>query len=149
VGGGFHSYVLHGLEAHNILFETMADHGFIGLGLFLLLIVGTMVNLQRLSKRARQVPELEWAVDLGAMLQLSLVTFMAGSQFLSDATYSLPYEIAALSMAARGIVERRLAQERRPLFTAEWPAPIRPSSSPVTPAPAMAFGQTQSLAKSS
>jgi hypothetical protein len=39
-------------------------------------------------------------------------TFIAGSQFLADATQSMPYELCALSMAARGIVERRLSQEK-------------------------------------
>ena len=39
-------------------------------------------------------------------------TFIAGSQFLADATQSMPYELCALSLAARAVVERRLAQEK-------------------------------------
>jgi putative inorganic carbon (HCO3(-)) transporter len=125
-GGGYHSFLLHQtgtvdnpmyLEAHNILFETLADHGFVGLGLFLALILGMVFNCQGMSKRAKRLPDLAWAVNLGAMLQLAMWTFLAGSQFLSDATQSMPYELCALSLAARGIVERRLALEPKEVFT--------------------------------
>lgn len=122
MGGGFHSFLLHQtgtiehpayLEAHNILFETMADHGFVGLGLLLMLFLGTIVNCQTMSKRAKRLPELAWAVELGKMLQLAMWTFLAGSMTLHTATQSPPYELAALSLAARGIVERRLTAEQK------------------------------------
>ncbi|HEX4177021.1 MAG TPA: hypothetical protein VHY57_01225, partial [Rhizomicrobium sp.] len=100
------------LEAHNIFFETMADHGFVGLGLLVALILGMIINCQSITKRAKKVPDLAWAANLGTMLQLAMWTFVAGSQFLADATQSMPYELCALSLAARGIVERRLAMEK-------------------------------------
>jgi probable O-glycosylation ligase (exosortase A-associated) len=117
-GGGYHSFLLHQtgtvdnpayLEAHNIFFETLGDHGFPGLALLLALFLGTIANGRSIAKRAKGVPELEWAANLGTMLQLSMWTFMAGSQFISDASQSMPYELCALSLATRGIVERRLA----------------------------------------
>jgi putative inorganic carbon (HCO3(-)) transporter len=125
-GGGYHSFILHQtgtidnpayLEAHNIFFETMADHGFVGLGLLIVLILGMIINCQSITKRAKKVPDLAWAANLGTMLQLAMWTFIAGSQFLADATQSMPYELCALSMAARGIVERRLAQEPKNVLT--------------------------------
>ena len=143
-GGGFHSYLMHQtgtiehpsyLEAHNIFFETMADHGFVGLGLLLMLLFGTIVNCQTLSKRARRLPELDWAVNLGTMLQLAMWTFIAGSQMLHTATQSMPYEICALSLAARGIVERRLALEPKVAVTAINVASAGRRLSPVAAAP--------------
>jgi putative inorganic carbon (HCO3(-)) transporter len=125
-GGGYHSFILHQtgtidnpgyLEAHNIFFETMADHGFVGLGLLIALILGMIINCLTMAKRAKKVPDLAWAANLGTMLQLAMWTFIAGSQFLADATQSMPYELCALSMAARGIVERRLAQEPKNVLT--------------------------------
>jgi probable O-glycosylation ligase (exosortase A-associated) len=152
-GGGFHTYLLHQtgtidhpmyLEAHNIFFETMADHGFVGLGLLLLVLLGTIVNCQALSKRARKLPELDWAVSLGTMLQLAMWTFIAGSQLLHTATQSTPYELCALSMAARGIVERRLASEPKSVINRGVPGMNlqRPAAAGVTagaPVPAAAF----------
>ncbi len=125
-GGGYHSFLLHQtgtidnpqyLEAHNIFFETLGDHGFPGLFLMIFMYMGMIVSSGAMSKRARRVPELEWAVNLGTMLQLAMWTFVAGSQFISDATQSMSYELVALSLAARGVVERRLALEPNNLLT--------------------------------
>jgi probable O-glycosylation ligase (exosortase A-associated) len=142
-GGGFHSYLMHQtgtidapayLEAHNIFFETMADHGFVGLALLILLLFGTIINCQSLSKRARRLPELAWAVNLGTMLQLAMWTFIAGSQTLHTATQSMPYELCALSLAARGIVERRLASEPKSILLRDAPLPGRRASAAPIPA---------------
>lgn len=121
-GGGYHSFVMHHvlnnehheafLEAHNMFVETMSDHGFPGLALLILLLLGTFMNCQAIRRRSRGIPELSWASDLAGMLQLAEVTFLAGSMFISDSTLSLPYELIALSVGTRGIVERRLAQDR-------------------------------------
>jgi probable O-glycosylation ligase (exosortase A-associated) len=148
-GGGYHAFVLHQtgtidnpayLEAHNIFFETMADHGFVGLGLLLLLMLGMVFNCQTITKKSRKVPDLAWAANLGTMLQLAMWTFVAGSQFLADATQSMPYELCALSMATRAIVERRLAQEPKSVMTANLtagPQPPVPAVVAVQPKPAV------------
>jgi probable O-glycosylation ligase (exosortase A-associated) len=146
-GGGYHSFLLHQvgtvdapmyLEAHNILVETLCDHGFVGLGLFLMVIFGTLVNCRGIAKRAKRLPELSWAVNLAPMLQLALWTFLAGSQFISDATQSMPYELCALSLAARGIVERRLASEPKQSIMASFGPAKNPAILSPTGAPALA-----------
>ena len=146
-GGGYHSYLLHQvgtveapmyLEAHNILFETLCDHGFIGLGLFLTLVLGMTFNCQAMAKRAKKVPDLAWAVYLGPMMQLAMWTFLAGSQFLSDATQSMPYELCALSLAARGIVERRLATEPKEVFTNKLGMGTKPANATLPTVPGLA-----------
>jgi O-antigen ligase len=104
------------LEAHNIFVETLADHGFVGLGLILLLFFGMIMNCQKISKLSRGVPELAWAAQFGVMFQLAMWTFIAGSQFISNATFSMSYELVALSLAVRGIVERQLALMPKPTF---------------------------------
>jgi probable O-glycosylation ligase (exosortase A-associated) len=120
-GGGYHSFLLHQvgtidhplyLEAHNIMIETMADHGFVGLGLFLMLVFGMIVSCSAMTRRAKKVPELDWAANLGTMLQLAMWTFLAGSEFISDATQSMPYELCALCLGAGGVVNRYLAEQK-------------------------------------
>jgi hypothetical protein len=118
----------------------MADHGFVGLGLLIVLILGMIVNCQGISKRAKKVPDLAWAVNLSTMLQLAMWTFIAGSQFLADATQSMPYELCALSMAARGIVERRLAQEKAGVINSDLGMSKGPAAPFGTPKPAIAAG---------
>jgi probable O-glycosylation ligase (exosortase A-associated) len=154
-GGGFHSFLLHQtgtidhpsyLEAHNTFVETLADHGFPGLILFLLMIFGTIINCQRLSKRAKKVIGMEWAANLGTMLQLAMWTWIAGAQFLHAATQSMPYEICALSLAARGILERRLAGEAKSVILQTEPPPAIRRPAVAVPAkavgrPAVAYGR--------
>jgi len=154
VGGGFHSYLMHYiptwpgfLEAHNIFFETLADHGFPGLFLFMLLMALTYTNCNAIRRRTKGVEGLEWARDLATMLQLSLVTFLAGSQLLSDATQSMPYEIVALSIGLRGVAERKLAQDSHPVILRDAAAPAPPRPQPQlgtkSPVPAMAYANRQ------
>jgi probable O-glycosylation ligase (exosortase A-associated) len=150
-GGGFHSYTLHQvgtiehpafLEAHNFFMESLGDHGFVGLFLVIGVTIGTIINCQRMSKRARGVEGLEWAVYLGTMLQLAMWTFLAGSEFVANATYSTPFELTALSLGARAIVERRLAEEKpkSPAFG----TPASPSmSAPSNVIPALTRGKLQ------
>jgi hypothetical protein len=150
-GGGFHSYLLHQtgtwehpayLEAHNIFFETMADHGFVGLGLMLMLFLGMILNCQGITKRARKIPGMEWAANLGAMLQLAMWTFITGSQFLHSATQSMPYELCALSLAVRGILERRIAADKAAAPSATAGLGVRrPAAAPAPFIPANAAWQ--------
>jgi putative inorganic carbon (HCO3(-)) transporter len=60
VGGGFGVFVLDAgsipgrsgwLEAHNIFFQTMASHGFVGLGLFCLLIFASYRSCAVIKRR--------------------------------------------------------------------------------------------------
>lgn len=150
-GGGFHSYVLHRvatplgegyLEAHNIFFETLADHGFPGLFLFVWLLLGSYLNCQAIRRRAKGIADLEWARNLAAMIQLAMVTFLAGSQLLSDATQSMSYELVAISIGLRGVVERQLAQNRGPLIIGDRARPQpSPARGTAEPSPAMAYSR--------
>jgi len=153
-GGGFHTFVLHQtgtiehptfLEAHNVFVETLGDHGFPGLFLFVALVFGTIINCSTMSKRARRVPELDWAVSLGTMLQLAMWTFLAGSQFVHNATYSTPFELVALSLGARAVVERRLALEPPASVIRAQPAKPAAVAARLGNTPAPALGRTGNL----
>jgi probable O-glycosylation ligase (exosortase A-associated) len=144
-GGGYHSFWLHQvgnidhpafLEAHNIFVETLADHGFVGLGLMLAMFFGMILNCQQISKLSRGVPGLEWAVQFGVMFQLAMWTFLAGSQFISNAVFSMSYELVALSIGVRGIVERELATQAKATNTLS-PVPAVGAGKPIqSPVPA-------------
>ena len=75
--------------AHSIYFQVLGEHGFIGLFLYLLIIVGAFVKSFALIRRARRHPELEWVGELARMIQLSLVAFCVGGAALSMAYYDV------------------------------------------------------------
>ena len=115
-GGGFRVFVLNKtpggdgyLEAHNILFEVLAEHGFIGLALFCWLIAATYRSCAAVRRRAAGDADLAWAAALAGMLQISLLVFVAGGMFISIATSPFLYDLVPLAIGLRSIVERSRA----------------------------------------
>ena len=93
--------------AHSIYFQILGNHGFVGLGLFLLLWFSTYRTAGWLRKNARTIPEAKWTADLGAMVQVGLVGYAAGGAFLSLAYFDLPYNMMVMAVLARKWVETR------------------------------------------
>lgn len=128
-GGGFNSFTpslfvkyapnptdFH--ASHSIYFQMIGDQGFVGLGLFLTLFVGCYVVCGRIAKRTKGYPALKWAMDLAAMLQVSLVCYAVGGAFLSLAYFDLPYHLASLSLVLAAIVDRELKTAKRTVASA-------------------------------
>jgi probable O-glycosylation ligase (exosortase A-associated) len=116
-GGGFRVFVLNKttvgpgyLEAHNIFFEVVAEHGFIGLALFCWLISATYTSCSAVRRLAQGHPDLAWAQDLAGMLQISVLVFVAGGMFVSIATSPFLYDLVLLAIGLRSIVERERAR---------------------------------------
>src|SRR5204863_3606968 len=58
--------------AHSIYFQVLGEHGFVGLGLFLLLWFMTWRTAGYLRRTGPLLPSTQWTADLGAMTQASL-----------------------------------------------------------------------------
>jgi probable O-glycosylation ligase (exosortase A-associated) len=96
--------------AHSIYFQALGEHGFVGLGLYLLLAVlvwrrGAWI-IQQTAKRA----DLKWAATIAMMLQVSMIGFATGGAFLSLLYYDVPYYLTAIMVAVGAIVEKELRQ---------------------------------------
>jgi putative inorganic carbon (HCO3(-)) transporter len=110
--------------AHSIYFQTLGEHGFVGLGLFLLLGVQTWRLAGRRAREAIREAEFEkWVPILMRMTQVSLIGFAVGGGFLSLANHDLPYYIVGFVIATDGIMRRRTKELRD---TAVQPQAIRP-----------------------
>lgn len=83
-------------DAHSIYFEIMAEHGFIGLGLFLLLAALAWKLAAKIINRTKNDQSNQWARNLAAMIQVSLVGYLVGGAFLGLAYYDLYYHLLAL-----------------------------------------------------
>lgn len=119
VGGGFQIYddVVFQLyapnpadihAAHSIYFQTLGEHGFVGLFLYLLLGVLTWRTGSWIARHARPHAQLRWAADLATMTQVSLLGFAVGGAFLSLVYFDVPYYLMAGLVATRLVVEREL-----------------------------------------
>jgi probable O-glycosylation ligase (exosortase A-associated) len=108
LGGGFEvfrpaSYALYlpewskrATDAHSIYFEVLAEHGFIGLGLFLTIGILSLSGCRRLIKDNKRDPDRMWIVNLAAMIQVSLIGYAVSGAFLGLAYFDYFYAIVAL-----------------------------------------------------
>jgi probable O-glycosylation ligase (exosortase A-associated) len=96
--------------AHSIYFQVLGEHGFPGLGLFLLLWLLVWLDTSWIIRRSRARTELGWASDLARMIQVSLVGFFVGGAFLSLAYYDVPYNLLVAVVLTRLLVEKELTR---------------------------------------
>ncbi|MES3020539.1 MAG: putative O-glycosylation ligase, exosortase A system-associated [Pseudomonadota bacterium] len=95
--------------AHSIYFQVLGEHGFVGLGLYLLLYWFTWRSASWIIRAAAGDAALAWAASLATMIQISLAGFMVGGAFLSLLYFDVPYYLMGAIVATRVLVERQLA----------------------------------------
>lgn len=100
--------------AHSIYFQVLGEHGWVGLGIYMLLGILTWRAGSWVLRNASGIPEQQWACDLTRMIQVSLLGFFVGGAFLSLAYFDVPYYLMAALVALRMVVQNELAQRRAP-----------------------------------
>lgn len=81
--------------AHSVYFQMLAEHGFVGLSLFLLLLFACWLTLRRLRRGARKVPEAQWMAPYSHMLEIALLAYMVSGMFLEFAYFDYFFQIVA------------------------------------------------------
>ncbi len=117
-------------EAHSIWFEALGEHGFVGLILFLTLMIATISSCSSVMKRTRHHPDLAWAHDLCAMVQVGVISYGVGGAFLNLAMFDLYYHLIAMVVITSAIVKTALAEAAQPLALAGG------ATGPTAPSPA-------------
>lgn len=105
--------------AHSIYFQILGNHGFVGLFTYLALWVATWRSAAWLRTHGAKVPQARWAVDLGAMSQVSLMGFAVGGAFLSLSYWDLPYNIMMMVVITRVWVHTQ-AWKTEPVVQPGW-----------------------------
>lgn len=91
-------------DAHSIYFQVLGEHGYIGLTLFLLLMLFAWRTGSRILKFCKNKEDLKWASDLAAMCQVSIIGYAVSGAFLTLAYYDLYYGIVALLVLLEKLV---------------------------------------------
>ena len=112
------------LVAHSIYFQVLGEHGFTGLGLYLLFWALVWKECATLRRQTRGDPELRWADSVASSVQASLVGFAVGGAFLNLAYWDMPYYLYAAVVVARYAV---VAQAKRTV-TSHLPESAPPTS---------------------
>jgi putative inorganic carbon (HCO3(-)) transporter len=121
VGGGFnifndaraypryHPEADHPRDVHSIYFEMLGEHGYVGLAIFLTLLVVAFATCGAVARRARGHPGLERSADLARMLQVSIVCYAVGGALLTLATFIVFYQVLGLIVAVDSYVRATIS----------------------------------------
>lgn len=103
-GGGFETFdpelfeqITPGLRfagPHSIYFEMLGEHGYVGLGLFLLTLGSCFYSLRHLRRQVRPHPSLRWIASYSDMLEVCLFGYVVSGAFLPRAYFDLWFELA-------------------------------------------------------
>jgi probable O-glycosylation ligase (exosortase A-associated) len=99
--------------AHSIYFAALGEHGFVGLFLYLAFGFFCWRAASRVVRLSRGVADLQWAYNLGTMLQVTMVSFAVGGAFLSLLYFDVPYYLAMILVALDALVKRHLEEAQR------------------------------------
>lgn len=115
MGGGFEAFTpdlyrryapnpedVHG--PHSIYFGVLAEHGFIGLALYLSLIASVSLTLWKLRRHARIYKDQNLA-SYGAMLQFSILGFLVSGAFLGRAYFDYFFLLVGCTMILRRLCQ--------------------------------------------
>ena len=115
---------LHLHSSHSIYFQMLGEQGFVGLGLFLMLLGSSYASFQRLRKRAKTNRNLEWAVPYTHMFQVTLLAYMASGATLGRAYFDFFYQVIACVIILRILAKRDLELEMPELQPVERLEPV-------------------------
>jgi len=100
-------------DSHSIYFEALGEQGFVGLFLFLSILGLTWTTSQSTQKLARNNPDLKWAKDLAAMIQVSLIGYVVGGTFLGVAYFDLFYSLVAILVLTQHEVKKAIGVQQK------------------------------------
>ena len=81
---------------HSIYFQTLEEQGFVGLGLYLILVFSCWASLLHLRRMAARAPSTRWIVPYTHMIEVSLFGFLVSGAFLGLANFDLYYQLVAM-----------------------------------------------------
>jgi putative inorganic carbon (hco3(-)) transporter len=89
--------------AHSIYFQALGEHGFVGLALYLILLWAIWRKTSMVVRLAAARPDLVWARDLCAMIQVTFVGFGVGGAFLNLMSFDVPYYLLGVVLSILGL----------------------------------------------
>jgi probable O-glycosylation ligase (exosortase A-associated) len=131
---------VHAHAAHSAYLQVLADHGFVGLGLFCLMFVMAVLNCRWVIRACSTIDDLDWLVYLASMLEIGFIGYAIGAAALSVAYYDVFLVLIVVSSILRDYAQQevtaledtgKVSASRRvpdvgPLY-ARYHAPLQPA----------------------
>ncbi len=109
---------------HSIYFQMLGEQGYVGLSLFVLLLITCHITCWKLRRQSRRLPQLAWIDPYTQMIQVSLLAYMISGAFLAMAYFDYFWQIVAMTAILKILFRRdaavALAEEKQtPAFVPE------------------------------
>lgn len=99
---------------HSIYFQTLEEQGFVGLGLYLLLVASCWVSVLSLRRRALRSASSQWIVPYTHMIEICLFGFLVSGAFLGLANFDLFYQLVAMVIILKTLYRDEVSTATRP-----------------------------------
>ena len=106
---------------HSIYFQVMAEQGFVGLGIFLGLLVSCLLSARRIRKQVAGNQSLQWLASYASVVELGVIAYMVSGAFLGRAYFDLFWQIVATLIILK-ILYKKEVRAARNLVPATAPA---------------------------
>jgi len=128
-GGGFDTftsplfarYAPHGNDIHgphSVYFQVLAEHGYVGLIIYVALICTCSFGLFQVARQAKRLEQFT-ILEYARMLQLSFVGFLASGVFLGRAYFDYFFSIVACVVILRSALQQITDEESNEIEDAE------------------------------
>jgi probable O-glycosylation ligase (exosortase A-associated) len=108
--------------SHSIYFEVLGEHGFVGLGLFLALLISSILSVKKMKKNLKHLPSFQWLCNYCDMIELSLIAYMVSGAFLGRAYFDLYYHMISIVVILKFLAKKEYdsyVREQSSYMTAE------------------------------
>jgi putative inorganic carbon (hco3(-)) transporter len=102
---------------------------------FLGLILSSLATAHSIIRKTRDRPDLDWAKQLAAAVQVSIVGYCAAGAFLNLGFYDLFYVLVAILVCTKVVITQDVAAARREGHPMMGLAPSLGTAFPGRPAP--------------
>jgi probable O-glycosylation ligase (exosortase A-associated) len=93
---------------HSIYFEVLAENGFVTLGIFLSLLLSTIMSARKIRKTAVRAGFDDFYC-YGYMLEIGIFAYAVTGAFLEFASFDLYYQLVAITIVAKMLLKQKLA----------------------------------------
>lgn len=101
--------------AHSIYFQVLGDHGYIGLTIFMSILITGFFKAGSLVRRAKEMKLDNSTVQLCSLLRVSIIAYGAGGAGVSLAYFDALYAILAIIY----VLDHRIVKQKSSVFIAD------------------------------
>ncbi len=99
--------------AHNIYLQNLAELGFVGHPLWLVLVVGSFISMYRFMQWARKLPDdMRWSYNLARGLWLGMAAYCVHGMFHNEEYLELMFTLVGLHVALKVATRRALEAQQ-------------------------------------